>query len=316
MRWRSPSLPLLLLFACFLVPIVCKVTKPEFRICAYNLQRFNAMKASNYRVKHALIRILSRCDISLLQEVMDPEGKAIKALLAALNRYSERYENYHYKSVASKSLGTKPDNMQQYVFIYRTETVSVLSQHQYQKKQSFAREPFAVFFQSQKTAIKKFILVPLHTEPKQAVREVDRLYDVFTEVSKKWDNKNVMFLGDFHAGCAHMTKHDKKKIRLFQTKFSWLISDKVDTTVTEDTSCAYDRIVVHGEPFLKGIIPYSAKVFNFGKEFKLPRSKVMEVSDHFPVEVRLKSSALLLQATPLLILLSICMVVQSFVPSL
>lgn len=34
--------------------------------------------------------------------------------------------------------------------------------------------------------------------------------------------------------------------------------------------------------------------------------QVLEVSDHFPVEVKLKSSGLLLQATPLLILLVQC----------
>lgn len=37
-------------------------------------------------------------------------------------------------------------------------------------------------------AIKNFVLVALHTEPRQAVQEVDRLYDVFEEVVKKWSN--------------------------------------------------------------------------------------------------------------------------------
>lgn len=136
-----------------------------------------------------------------------------------------------------------------------------------------------------------------------------------------------MFLGDFSAGCAYLTRADKKKIRLFtSSKFHWLIGDKVDTTVTDETSCAYDRfvcgsltkegktkikcsereqiewreadngvdqreslnvifqcilfgtlcarIVVHGKSFLKAIIPFSAKVFNVGKEFKITKSKV------------------------------------------
>uniref|UniRef100_UPI0037E75ED2 deoxyribonuclease-1-like 2 isoform X2 n=1 Tax=Semicossyphus pulcher TaxID=241346 RepID=UPI0037E75ED2 len=311
MRWRSPPLPLLLLLP-LLTPLVEGAKKSEFRICAFNLQKFNSAKASNSRVMHTLTRILSRCDISLLQEVMDPQGKAIKSLLAALNRY----ENYTYKSLTSKSLGNDPEDMQQYVFIYKTETVSVLGQHQYQKKQSFVREPFAVEFQSPKTAIKKFILIPLHTDPKKVVKEIDQLYDVFMEVSKKWNNTNVMFLGDFHAGCAYMTRHDKKKIRLFKTMFSWLITDRVDTTVTEDTSCAFDRIVVHGQSFLKGIGPFSAKVFNYGAEFKLSHARVREISDSYPVEVKLKNSALLLQATPLLILLSVSAIVQSFLSAL
>ncbi|XP_076596353.1 deoxyribonuclease-1-like 1 isoform X2 [Chaetodon auriga] len=317
MRWRCPHLPLLLLLLLlllsFLALLVGGATDSGFRICAYNVQKFNAEKAANRRVMHTLTRIVSRCDITLLQEVMDPDGKTIKALLASLNRYDE----YSYKSVSSKSLGNSPSDMQQYVFISRTDTVKVVDQHQYQKKQSFVREPFAVQFQSNKTAIKSFILVPLHTDPSQAVQEINRLYDVFQEVSRKWNNTNVMFLGDFHAGCAYLTRANKKDIRLFtNSKFSWLIGDKVDTTASDETNCPYDRIVVHGTTFLKGISPFSARVFNVAKEFKLPTSRVLELSDHLPVEVKLKSSAPLLLATPLLILLCVSVIVQSFLSAL
>ncbi|XP_041802336.1 deoxyribonuclease-1-like 1 isoform X2 [Chelmon rostratus] len=315
MRWCSPYLPLLLLvlLLSLLTLLVGGATDSGFRICAYNVQKFNMEKASNRRVMHTLTRILSRCDISLLQEVMDPDGKAIKSLLSSLNRY----DDYTYQSVSSKSLGNSPSDMQQYVFIYRNNTVNVTGQHQYQKEQSFLREPFAVQFQSKKTAIKNFILVPLHTDPRKAVQEIDRLYDVFEEVSKKWKNMNVMFLGDFHASCAYLTRPDKKNIRLFtNSKFSWLIGDKVDTTVSDETNCAYDRIVVYGKDFLKAISPFSTKVFNFAKEFKLTKTKALELSDHLPVEVKLKSSAPLLQTTPLLILLSVSVIVQSFLSAL
>lgn len=113
-----------------------------------------------------------------------------------------------------------------------------------------------------------------------------------------------MFLGSFNAGCAYLTRTDKRKIRLFKNaNFSWLIGDKVDTTVTDMTNCAYDRcvwkikvrrsggrqafifhsvvfmcvcdrIVVHGTAFLKAVVPFSAKVFNIGQNFKLPQSMV------------------------------------------
>ncbi|XP_008303061.1 deoxyribonuclease-1-like isoform X3 [Stegastes partitus] len=297
MRGRSPLLHLLV--AVFILS-VCRAAA-ELRICSYNVQNFNLQKASNYRLIHTLTRVLGRCDVSLLQHVVDSGGEAINKLLAALNRY----DDFTYKSVSSQSMGRSPADMQQYVFIYRTETVNLTGQYQYSSKQSFVREPFVVQFQSNRTAIKQFVLVPLHTEPSNAVHEIDRLYDVFQEVSKKWNNKNVMFLGDFHASCAYVTRKDRKNIRLYKnSNFSWLIGDKVDTTVTDATNCAYDRIVVHGEPFLKAITPFSAKVFNFAKEFKLSKTRVLEVSDHFPIEVRLKSSApFLLQATPLLLLL-------------
>ncbi|XP_028266603.1 deoxyribonuclease gamma-like isoform X2 [Parambassis ranga] len=305
MRWRSPNCPVLLFLFFFLLCILSAGRVSGFRICSYNVQNFNVNKAANYRTLHTLTRVLSRCDISLLQHVVDTEGKAIKSLVSALNRYDE----YVYQSVSSRSLGTSASDMQQYVFIYRTQTVNVTGQHQHESQLQFVRAPFVVQFQSDKTTIKDFILVPLHSDPTQAVQEIDWLYEVFVEVSEKWNNTNVMFLGDFHASCAYVTRSDRKNIRLFtDSSFSWLIGDRVDTTVTDATSCAYDRIVVHGQPFLKAIEPFSAQVFNLAKEFKLSKTAVVKVSDHFPVEVMLKSSALLLQATPLLLLLAVSVI--------
>ncbi|XP_038577681.1 deoxyribonuclease-1-like 2 isoform X2 [Micropterus salmoides] len=308
MKWSSPRLPLLCSFLTLLV-----VGASGFRICAYSMKDFNILKAKNFLLVHTLTRIVSRCDITLLQEVNDPDGSAIKILVSSLNRY----ENYTYRALTSVGLGNSPDNMQQYVFIYRTDTVNVTDQHQYRKAQSFLREPFVVKFHSEKTEIKDFILVPLDSDHDRAVQEMDRLYDVFLEVTKKWNNTNVMFLGDFHASCGYMTRANKKNIRLFtNSKFTWLIGDRVDTTVTNQANCAYDRIVVHGRPLLEAIRPLSAKVFNFAKEFKLTKTRALTLSDHLPVEVRLKSSALLLQAMPLLILLSMSAIVQSFLSAL
>ncbi|XP_029974867.1 deoxyribonuclease-1-like 1 isoform X2 [Salarias fasciatus] len=305
MRWRSPHLLQLLLWITLLI---CTAASSGFTICSYNVQRFTINKAKSYKVIHTLTRVLSRCDLALLQHVVDPDGKAIAALLKSLNRY----DDFSYKSVASKALGTSAEDMQKYVFIYRVETVNVTGQDQYKGKQKFVRPPFAIQVQSNKTAIKSFILVPLHSDPDQAAQEIDWLYDVFLEVSKKWNNKNVMFLGDFHAACAYVTRTTRKSIRLYKnSNFSWLIGDKVDTTVSEDTNCAYDRIVVHGEPFLKTIQPFSAGVFDVGKEFKLTKNKVLELSDHHPLKVVLKSSALFLRATPPWLLLSLSLVLRS-----
>ncbi|XP_056279726.1 deoxyribonuclease-1-like isoform X2 [Pseudoliparis swirei] len=305
-----PRLPLLLLLLSFSSLLVQEVTS-EFKICAFHVEKFDSAKASDSRVLHTVKKIVSRCDICLLQNVVD--STAVTTLLVSLNRY----DNYSYRSVSSRSLGNSPGDMQQYVFIYRVENVNVTGQHQYEQKKSFVRPPFAVQFQSKNVAIQRFILVPLHAEPSQAVQEIDRLYDVFKEVSHKWNNTNVMFLGDFHASCAYVTRADKKNIRLFgKTSFFWLIRDKVDTTISPDTNCAFDRIVVHGKPFLKAITPSSAQVFNYVKEFKLPTSKALEVSQNLPVEVTLKSSALLLQATSLLILISVSAIVQSFLSAL
>lgn len=317
MRGRSSSLCSLLFLSVFSL-LFGGATVSGLRICSYSVKSFNSAKAANYRVMHSLTRIVSRCDICLLMDVIDPDGEAIKTLVKALNRTPDRYDEYGYDYVASKGLGKSATEKQQYVFIYKTHLLTVTDIYQYDGKQAFARPPMSLQFHCNKTDIKDFILVPLHSDPDQAVQEIDWLYDIFEEVSDMWNNTNVMFLGDFHAGCAYVTRDDRKDIRLYQnSNFSWLIGDRVDTTVTDDTNCAYDRIVVHGQPFLQGIRPFSAKVFDFGREFKLNRKKVLEVSNHYPIEVRLKGSALLLQATPLLTLLSVsAFIIQLFLPTL
>ncbi|KAK2850896.1 hypothetical protein Q5P01_007172 [Channa striata] len=311
MRWSSPHCPLLLffLFFSFLTLFVGRAAVSGFRICAYNVPQFSPKKATNLRMVHTLTRVVSRCDICVLQNVQDPSGKAIKTLLSNLNRYDESF----YQSLSSRSLGNSTDDMQQYVYLYRIHSVAVTGHYQYESKQFFVRDPFVVKFQSNRTIIGDFILVPLHSDPSQAVAEIDKLYNVFEEVSTKWNNTNVMFLGDFHAACGYVSRNDRKKIRLYtDAGFSWLIRDRVDTTVNSKISCAYDRIVVYGQPFLKAIKPFSAQAFNFGQDFKLPKAMVLEVSDHLPVEVTLKSSGTLFQAQPLLILLSLSAAVHFF----
>ncbi|XP_077460272.1 deoxyribonuclease gamma-like isoform X3 [Stigmatopora argus] len=303
MRGRCPYHCLLLAFLCY---VVGAETVSEFRICAFSLNKIDSQKMIQSRVLHTLTRIVSRCDVTLLQRVVDSDGSLMKTLVASLNRYSGRYEGYHYNSVSSSNLG-KSDDLQKYVFLYRTETTRVIAQHPYQKQNQFVRPPLAVYFHSNKTAVKNFILVGLHTDPSNTIQEIDRLYDVFEQVMKKWNDKNVMFLGNFHASCAYMTRRDKKQIRLFtNSSFHWLIGDKMDTTITDETNCAYDRIVVHGKSFLKAITPFSAGVFNFAQEYKLSRTTAHQVSSHLPVEVRLKSSALQLQAKHLLLLALCC----------
>ncbi|KAM6977711.1 deoxyribonuclease gamma-like [Aplochiton taeniatus] len=304
MKWLfSPLLPSVLLLLLVRQGL-------GFRICAFNTPSFNTSKASNYRVIYALTRVVSRCDICLLQGVMDPTSVATKALVKALNRYDKRY---HYLFVSSGGLGASPNDLRQYVFLYRQESVTAMGQYQYPDKQNdFTREPFVVRFQSNITVAGEFALIPLHTAPSMAVKEIDQLYEVFEEVMKKWNITNVMFLGNFNAGCAHMTRASKKDIRLFTMPgFYWLIGDKEDTTVRDITNCPYDRIVVHSQSFLKNIEPYSAKVFNFAKALRLSKDKVLKISDRFPVEVELqtKDTAQSSQITPLIFILGLSVIV-------
>ncbi|XP_008296320.1 deoxyribonuclease-1-like 1 [Stegastes partitus] len=281
---RSSSL--LLLF--FLADVSDVHGGSEFRICAFNLHSFGDSKSKNSEVMQTLVRIITRSDICLLQEVRDSKGKALPKLL-------ERLKGKHeYKAVASERLGRSDSYQEQYVFVYRTDTVIVTDQYQYPDDKpgdvdAFAREPFVVRFRAPKTAIKEFALIPQHTTPTNTTKELDALYDVLQHVRGKWRTENVMLLGDFNADCGYLAKKNRKFVRLITgNNLFWLIPDDVDTTVRSSTSCSYDRIVVHGETFRRAVVPASAKPFNFQEAYRLTEEQALDVSDHYPVEVLLQ----------------------------
>ncbi|XP_029291125.1 deoxyribonuclease-1-like 1 [Cottoperca gobio] len=265
-----------------------------FRICAFNLHHFGDSKSKKSNVMHTLARIIARCDVCLLQEVRDNKEKALPQLLHRLNSYDPEHE---YEALASERLGRSASYQEQYVFVYRTDTVTVTGHYQYPDNRpgdvdAFSREPFVVRFKAPNTDIKEFVLIPQHTTPANTTKELDALYDVLQHVRTMWKTENVMLLGDFNADCGYLAKKNRKNVRLITEKnLFWLIPEKTDTTVRSTTSCTYDRIVVHGERFARAIVPLSASPFNFQREYRLSEDQALEVSDHYPVEVLLKNVA-------------------------
>ncbi|XP_068104918.1 deoxyribonuclease-1-like 1 [Hyperolius riggenbachi] len=256
-----------------------------FKVCAFNAQHFGEKKAANDEVMDALVKIVQRCDICLVQEVQDPKGLAVSKLLQALNRPADLF-----LAVVSPSIGRK-SYTEQYVFIYKKEKILVSDQYQYEDNHPsqpdvFAREPYIVRFTVRSPALRDLVIIPQHTEPDKAAVELEALYDVFTDVSSRWRCQNVVMMGDFNAGCSYLSKKKRRSLRLYtDTDFHWLISDNTDTTVRESTDCPYDRIVVYGQTLVDMVT--SAGIYNFTKELRLTEAQALKVSDHYPVEMNL-----------------------------
>ncbi|XP_053156307.1 deoxyribonuclease-1-like 1 isoform X2 [Hemicordylus capensis] len=236
--------------------------------------------------------ILSRCDISVLQEVMDAKGKAVTALMTTLNRFDG---SGPYHNLTSPLLG-RGNYQERYVFIYRNQKIRILDSYIYKdnhpdRPDVFAREPFIARFSVPIKELPELVLIPQHTMPSKAESEIDALYDVSLDIQARWRTEDMMFLGDFNADCGYVAKKRWGQIRLRQKPgFHWLIGDKADTTVRENTRCAYDRIVVHGERCFSAVVPGSAQPFDFPKEFGLSEAEALEISDHYPVEVELNAA--------------------------
>ncbi|NXS05349.1 DNSL3 Deoxyribonuclease, partial [Oxylabes madagascariensis] len=139
-------------------------------------------------------------------------------------------------------------------------------------------------------AVREFAIIPLHTTPDTAVREIDELYDVYLDVKQRWKIKNFIFMGDFNAGCSYVPQKQWKNIRLrTYSEFLWLIGDKNDTTVKNSTRCPYDRIVISGQKLIQAVVPHSVNIFDFQEEFQMTEEQALGVSDHFPVEFELEA---------------------------
>ncbi|XP_011902227.1 PREDICTED: deoxyribonuclease-1-like 1 isoform X2 [Cercocebus atys] len=257
-----------------------------FRICAFNAQRLTLAKVAREQVMDTLVRILARCDIMVLQEVVDSSGSAIPLLLRELNRFDA---SGPYSTLSSPQLG-RSTYVETYVYFYRSHKTQVLSSYVYDDEDDvFAREPFVAQFSLPSDVLPSLVLVPLHTTPKAVEKELNALYDVFLKVSQHWQSKDVILLGDFNADCASLTKKRLDKLELrTEPGFHWVIADGEDTTVRASTHCAYDRIVLHGERCRS--LLHTAAAFDFPTTFQLTEEEALNISDHYPVEVELKLS--------------------------
>ncbi|XP_069318917.1 deoxyribonuclease-1-like 1 [Eulemur rufifrons] len=257
-----------------------------FRICAFNAQRLTLAKVAREQVMDTLVRILARCDIMVLQEVVDSSGSAIPLLLRELNRFDG---SGPYKSLSSPLLG-RSTYMEKYVYVYRSQKTQVLNYYVYNDKDDlFAREPFVAQFTLPSKVLPSLVLVPLHTTPKAVEKELNALYDVFLDVSQHWQNKDMILLGDFNADCGSLTKKRLDELVLrTEPGFHWVIADGEDTTVRASTHCTYDRIVLHGERCQS--LLQAAAAFDFPRSFQLTEEEALNISDHYPVEVELSQA--------------------------
>ncbi|XP_014892109.1 deoxyribonuclease-1-like isoform X1 [Poecilia latipinna] len=256
------------------------------KIAAFNIQRFGRNKASDPDVLKVLVQIISRYDIIVILEVVDESGKAVDALMKALNK------EHQYEKRISTRLG-RTGYKEQFLFLYRADQVTLVDWYQSDNQKTegqddINRDPYILRFSCPHTVLEDLVMIPVHITPKGAEKELDKLYDLFLHVKDMWETENVMILGDFNADGSYVTKKEMKTIRIRNDKnFHWLIGDDVDTTASTKNTNTYDRIVVYGDKMLQAVVENSAKAFNFQEEYELSDEQALSISDHYPVEVEL-----------------------------
>lgn len=254
----------------------------NIKIAAFNIEKFGKKKMTRPKVVENLVKIVRRYDLIVIQEVRDKSGKAILQLVDKVNLgRSDKYD-----LIISPRIG-RSSMKEQYAFVYLPSKLKAISRYQYpdrdQDNDAFHREPFIVRFKANNGF--DFTLIPIHTEPKTAEKEISNLAVAYDDSVRRWGEKDALILGDFNAECTYVTKKEWKDIALWtDSRFKWLIDNSVDTT-TKSTDCAYDRFVAAGEMKNKAV---NAQVFQFNAEYGLDSELTTRISDHYPIEVTIK----------------------------
>ncbi|KAB0407057.1 hypothetical protein E2I00_010804 [Balaenoptera physalus] len=208
------------------------------RICSFNVRSFGESKKANCNAMDVIVKVIKRCDIILLMEIKDRNNIICPTLMERLN--------------GEKLVSVKAS------YLY----------HDYQAGDAhvFSREPFVVWFQSPHTAVKDFVIVPLHTTPETSVQEIDELADVYVDVKRRW------------------------KAEVMTLCVCWIPICRGRIWSLRGTSDSEGGIVLRGQDVVTSVVPQSNSIFDFQKAYRLTEEKALDVSDHFPVEFKLQSS--------------------------
>ncbi|CAH8840918.1 unnamed protein product [Trichobilharzia szidati] len=268
---------ILLLFSCSIINIEC------IKIGSFNIQVFGQNKVSKKDVLSILVKILSRYDLIVVQEIRDAKNTAFRHLVDELNRYTSG----NYKFVISEKLG-RTNSKEQYGVIYKPNLITIGKMVTFHNKENlFERPPMAVEVHTTSSAISMFGLVVVHLDPDSVFEEVNNLYTFVKHIIKDWRTQNVLILGDMNADCGYLSKKKMKQIHLrTDTEFVWAIPDRHDTTLGKG-NCAYDRIIIHGKELKQAVKQGSAKAYHFPSDLRIDDKLAKQVSDHYPVELEL-----------------------------
>jgi len=270
------------------------------KICSFNIQNLGLSKMSDPEVMGTLADILAQCDITAVQEVSDVSGQVMAALVYDTMNGSAKYDStYDFELSPRIGLNRSSSNAEQYAFVYNADRISVARwegtklAYVYPDGMSgiediFAREPYIVEFRAGKF---DFALATIHTKPDDAEREICSLAKVIEDAQARFSEGDVLVLGDFNSDGSYFNEDiSAAECALKDQKYSWLIGDSLDTTVSVKNDNTYDRIVgdsrFMGEDFtgLSGVFYFDQAQLEGSPFVMVPTTlETKEYSDHYPV---------------------------------
>ena len=247
------------------------------RIATFNIKVFGETKMGKPDVVSELVNITLRYDMVVVQEIKDLDQTVPYDFLDAINAES----NATYGLVLSERSGKQEDDQssqEQYAFYYRTSRFSSDTSwlHNDSERDEFQREPFIANFNllsKNGTILEEITLITVHTKPAEAVNETAAMHNVVETYRTNSSESNIIILGDLNVDCSYASSYELNQLEIRSPEYLWIVPDSADTTFSENTHCAYDRIVLTGD--------VDGRFFGrWGVDRNMSGS---DVSDHFPV---------------------------------
>jgi hypothetical protein len=265
---------LLFFFACF--PGASGLAAEEgaaktARISSFNIRIFGTAKMGKSEAASILADIVSRSDITAIQEVRSVSVEPVERFMALLpERFSFVLGPREGRSISRE----------QYWVIYDTEKFIVLGTVVYPDPQDiFEREPLGVYFAARDNF--DFILINNHIRPRGASAEISALPDAAAWFKNYFDEEDVLILGDFNADGSY---YDEALLSsVFPSRdYEIIITNDLDTTPAPGSN-TYDRFIITNtarEDYAsaRGVLPFDEEY-----DFSSLGIKPSDVSDHYPV---------------------------------
>lgn len=241
------------------------------RICSFNIQIFGAAKMAKAPAARILADIVSRADMTAIQEVRSISIEPVENFMRMLP------DRYAY--VIGPREG-RTSSKEQFWIIYDAEKFTPLAQGVWPDEEDvFERNPFAAYFRA--AGGFDFIVINNHIRPDAAAEEIEALPLVSGWFQDLWNERDVLILGDFNADGRY---YDETRLgAVFPPgEYRIILTNDYDTTLAGGDN-TYDRFIITG-PALEdytgdfGVIRFD-ELYDFGEAGIEPR----ELSDHYPV---------------------------------
>jgi endonuclease/exonuclease/phosphatase family metal-dependent hydrolase len=240
------------------------------RISSFNIQIFGAAKMAKPGAAEILAGIVSRFDITAVQEVRSVLIDPVERFMALLPAYS---------SVLGPREG-RTSSREQYWVIYDTGKFTVLGAAVYPDPEDvFERNPLGVFFAAGDNF--DFILINNHIRPGAAAAEIDALPEVIAWFQHYFDEPDALVVGDFNADGSY---YDETLLASVfpPADYEIIISNQLDTTVASSDN-TYDRFIITRAA--REDYTGNRGVLRFDDEYALGAYglSAAELSDHYPI---------------------------------